>query len=99
MSDRQKVIVVTIESRRYFDECERSYLPLYKTVFGVYKSKENALKDVWKSFGSYEINLDYLDENGEYMDFDDSFKFIDETYGGYAIYCVKYSEETVIESK
>ena len=51
MEDESKEVwVVTIESRRFFDECQHSYLPEMNKVFGVYSTKEKASEEVWNYF-------------------------------------------------
>lgn len=97
-----QVCVVTIESRRFFDECEKSYLPLMNTIFGIYLTKEKAEKEVWDYFmrrfeGKYEICLQEEDIEGMYLDYDVVFKRTDKEYGGVAYYGVNYHIETIEE--
>ena len=98
-----EVYVVTIDSHRYFDECEHSYLPLFHKVFGVYHTKDEAVKAVYRCFcddasvSKYEMYLDDYSPNGEYLGHDDMFLYKDEKYGGYAIYGVDYYLEKIIK--
>lgn len=50
MENNKNVWVVTVESRRFFDECQYSYLPEMDKVFGVYSTKEKASSEVWDYF-------------------------------------------------
>ena len=88
--------IVTIESRRFFDDCQYSYLPVFNKIFGVYYSREEAEKEVWKHFADkYEICFDDYDPEGEYLGYDDAFMLVDEKYGGKAIYGIDYHQETL----
>ena len=100
-SGKKTVYVVTIDTRRFFDECQYSYLPVMHRVFGVYDSLEKAHKDVWDYFVNneteqYEICFDDYDADGVFLGYDDTFKRTDERYGGCAYYGVDYHTEVII---
>jgi hypothetical protein len=95
-----KVWVVTIDTRRFFDDCECSFLPLMWTVFGVYSSEEKAKADVKDYFmrrfaGDYEYCFDKTDIDGNSLSYDEVFKRIDQNYGGVAYYGVDYYWEDI----
>ena len=99
-NESKEVWVVTIENRRFFDECQHSYLPEMKKVFGVYSTKEKAFAEVWDYFmGRYavehEVFLDNYDINGEYIGCELVFKRADKKYGGHALYGVDFHLETI----
>lgn len=99
-NESREVWVVTIESRRFFDECQHSYLPEMNKVFGVYSTKEKASSEVWDYFmgkdaEKYEIFLDNYDANGEYIGCEYIFKRVDEKYGGHALYGIDFHLETI----
>lgn len=89
------VCVVRVESLLFFDKCERSYLPIMHEIFGVFKSRSEAESAVWKSFGTdqYEPIFENLPDDVYSETFDDAFKYVDERYGGHAIYIFKYFDE------
>lgn len=96
----QSVCVVTVDTRRFFDECQHSYLPVMYKVFGVYNSKEKAYDDVWHYFtnnttGQYEVCFDEYDKEGILLGYDDCFTKTDKTYGGIAYYGIDYWIENV----
>ena len=99
-----EIWIVTIDSHRYFDECEYSNLPIFNKVFGVYHSKDEASKAVYEYFcddthkTKYEIYLDNYAPNGDYIGCEDMFLYKDVKYSGYAIYGIDYHLE-IIEEK
>lgn len=95
-----KIWIVTVESHRFFDEFERSYLPLFNPVFGVYSSEHEANEAIWRHFGDekyeYMDNDDEVcDRDGSYIYHDEAFKYTDKEHGGYAIYGIHISEEVL----
>ena len=100
MNDKQTVYVVHIETRRFFDECQSSYLPEMCPIFGVYSTREKAEREVWDYFTNrfkeqYELCLDNFDIDGERMDYDVCFKRVDKTYKGCAFYGVTFHLATI----
>lgn len=96
----KQVCVVTIDSRRFFDECEKSFLPEMYTVFGVYSTVEAAQKEVYDYFmrrfeGLYEPCFEENDVDGVTLDYDIVFKRTDKEYGGIAYYGINYWVENV----
>ena len=88
--------IVRIESIRHFDESEYSYLPYMDEIFGVYKSKKEAVDAVWSAFGTddkYEIEFD----KDECPYCDELFKYEDKKYGGVAYYGIFYHTEYLTE--
>ena len=90
-----KIIVVTVDSNRYFSDYQCEYLPIFNKVFGVYKTLEEARSKVWDYFTNvfkdrYEPYFEETDEA-----YDDAFIYRDKTYnyGAYAIYGINYYEE------
>lgn len=86
--------IVRIESIRHFDEFEYSYLPYMHEIFGVYKSKKEAVDAVWSVFGTddkYEIEFD----KDECPFCDELFKYEDKKYGGVAYYGIFYHVEHI----
>lgn len=96
-----KIHIVRIESIRHFDDCGYSYLPYFHEIFGVYKTKEEAVKAVWKYFGNDKYEAIYDDEIKDnecpYCYCDELFKYEDKEYGGVAYYGIFYHEETLNE--
>ena len=86
--------IVRIESIRHFDEFEHSYLPYMHEIFGVFKSKKEAVDAVWSVFGTdeYEIEFEKIDEC-PYCD--ELFRYEDKEYGGVAYYGIFYHTEHV----
>ncbi len=79
MNDKQKVCVVHIETRRFFDECQKSFLPILYPIFGVYSTKEKAEHSVWDYFANrfkeqYKVCCDNFDAEGNVLEFDLCFK-------------------------
>ena len=100
MNDKQKVCVVHIETRRFFDECQESYLPLMYPIFGVYSTREKAEREVGDYFMNrykeqHEPCLEDLDIDGEGLDYDFCFKRVDKVFGGCAFYLVKFYLEII----
>lgn len=96
MTNNQEVCVVHIETRRFFDECQRSSLPEMYPIFGVYSTKERAGRAVLDYFKEqYESWWDDSDVDGERLDYDVCFKRVDKVFGGCAFYCVKFYLETI----
>ena len=100
MNDKQKVCVVHIETRRFFDECKNSYLPVMYPIFGVYSTREKAERAVWDYFTNrfkeqYEVCCDNFDAEGNCLDFDLCFKREDKIFKGCAFYGVDFYLETI----
>ena len=100
MNDKQKVCVVHIETRRFFDECQSSYLPILYPIFGVYSTIEKAERAVCDYFTNrfkehYEHCFEDFDIDGERLDYDVCFKRVDKVFGGCAFYCVSFYLETI----
>jgi hypothetical protein len=98
--NKQEVCVVHIETRRFFDECQSSYLPTMYPIFGVYSTKEKAGREVWDYFTNrfkvlYEPCFEDYDIDGEMLDYDICFKRTDKKFGGCAFYCVNFYLETI----
>lgn len=94
------VCVVTIDTRRIFDECQKSYLPIMHKVFGVYSDKNKAQSAIWEYFSEdfkeiFEYCLDNFDKDGEVLAYDDVFMRTDKKYGGIAYYGIDYHIENV----
>ena len=94
-NEHPKLYVVTIHPIYHYDEGRYSHLPTYKHVFGIYSSEDNAYEDIYDTFETRNHCKDFFypedieEEDNDDLDFDVAFKFTDETYGGYAYYCVK----------
>ena len=100
MNDKQKVCVVHTETRRFFDECQISYLPLLYPIFGVYSTREKAERAVWDYFTNrfkeqYEVCCDNFDVEGNVLEFDLCFKREDKIFKGCAFYGVDFYFETI----
>ena len=100
MNDKQEVCVVCIETRRFWDECQSSYLPTMYPIFGVYSTREKAEREVWDYFTNrfkeqYEVYLDNIDAEGERLFYDLCFKREDKIYKGHALYGVDFYLETI----
>lgn len=100
MKDNQKVCVVHIETRRFFDECQSSFLPVMYPIFGVYSTREKAEHAVWDYFTNrfkekYEVCFDNFDAEGNGLYFDLCFKREDKTFKGCAFYGVNFYLETI----
>lgn len=100
MNNKQKVYVVHIETRRFFDECQKSYLPVMYPIFGVYSTREKAEVEVFDYFANrfkeqHEQCFEDFDTDGERLDYDVCFKRVDKVFGGYAFYLVKFYLETI----
>lgn len=100
-----EVWIVLVDSYRFFDPCQYSYLPTMHKVFGIYRSKMEALDNVWNYFGDNE-KYEYLTdgelseyENGETIFGDDFFLYKDKQYEGYAIYAIEYFVENLPEQQ
>lgn len=95
-----KLYIVRIESIRHFDDCEYSYLPYFNEIFGVYKTKEDAVHDVWNYFGDdkYEAIFDDDIKDTECPYCDELFKYQDKRYNGIAYYGIFYHEEYIKEN-
>lgn len=96
----EKVCVVTIDTRRFFDECQNSYLPIMHKVFGVYIDINKAQSAIWEYFSEkfkeeFEYCLDKIDKDGEALVYDDVFTRTDKTYGGIAYYGISYYMENI----
>ena len=87
--------IVRIESIRHFDEFEYSYLPYMHEIFGVFKSKKEAVDAVWRTFGSDEY--EWILNNDECPYCDELFKYEDKRYGGVAYYGIFYHTEYLTE--
>jgi hypothetical protein len=97
-----KIWIATVDSHRYLDDFEYSYLPLYRKVFGVYHTRDEAVKAVFQKFcneENYDIYFEQYAPNGEYLGYDHMFYYKDAKYGGYAIYGIDYHLETIEEEK
>lgn len=97
-NNKLKVYVVHIETDRFFDECEESYLPVMKDIFGVYLSKDTARKEIFERFNGEKYVLEqtipiHTDKGTEYAYM---FKYEDKEYGGYCLYIIDIIEEIVI---
>lgn len=100
MNDKQEVCVVHIETRKFWDECQSSYLPTMYPIFGVYSTREKAEEEVWDYFtnrfkGQYEVCLDDFDAEGNRLDYYLCFKGEDKKYKGHALYGVDFYLETI----
>lgn len=100
MNNKQEVCVVHIETRRFYDECQNSYLPEMYPIFGVYSTREKAGQAVGDYFlnrykEQHEPYFEYFDIDGERMDYDVCFKRMDKAFGGCAFYCVNFFLETI----
>lgn len=100
MNNEQKVCVVHIETRRFFDECQSSYLPVMCPIFGVYSTREKAEREVWDYFTNrfkeqYEVCCNDFDTEGNRLYFDLCFKREDKTFKGCAFYLVNFYLETI----
>ncbi|MBQ2397302.1 MAG: hypothetical protein II304_09770 [Bacteroidales bacterium] len=100
MNDKKKVCVVHIETRRFFDECQSSFLPVMYPIFGVYSTREEAEHAVWDYFTNrfkekYEVCCDNFDAEGNGLYFDLCFKREDKTFKGCAFYGVNFYCETI----
>ena len=96
MENNKNAWVVTVESRRFFDECQYSYLPEMHKVFGVYSTKEKAQSEVWNYFkDKFELFDENYDADGEYIGCELIFKRVDEKYGGHALYGIDFYLETI----
>ena len=100
MNEKQKVCVVNIETRRFFDECQKSYLPVMNPIFGVYSTREKAEAEVFDYFANrfkeqYELCFEDFDIDGERLDYDFCFKRVDKLFGGCAFYSVNFYLETI----
>lgn len=100
MNDKKKVCVVHIETRRFFDECQSSFLPVMYPIFGVYSTREEAEHAVWDYFTNrfkekYEVCCDNFDAEGNGLYFDLCFKREDKTFKGCAFYGVNFYYETI----
>lgn len=100
MNDKQTVCVVHIETRRFFDECQSSYLPEMYPIFGVYSTMEKAKGEVWDYFTDrygeeHEVCFDKFDAEGNTLSYDLCFKREDKTYKGHALYCIEFYLETI----
>lgn len=100
MNDKQKVCVVHIETRRFFDECQNSYLPVMYPIFGVFSTRETAEKAVWDYFTNrfkeqFEMYCDNFDAEGNRLFYDLCFKREDKVFKGHALYGVDFYVETI----
>lgn len=100
MNDKQEVCVVHIETRKFWDDCQKSYLPTMYPIFGVYSTKEKAERDLWDYFTNrfkeeYEPCFDEFDIDGGRLGYDVCFKLVDKAFGGCAYYCVDFYLETI----
>ena len=64
--NKQEVCVVHIETRRFWDASQNSYLPVMYPIFGVYSTREKAEYAVWDYFtnrfeGKYKVCFDDFD--------------------------------------
>lgn len=100
MNDKPEVCVVHIETRRFFDECQYSYLPEMYPIFGVYSTREKAVEAVWDYFANrykeqHEVCYDTFDAEGNYLFYDLCFKREDKTFKGCAFYSVNFYLQTI----
>lgn len=100
MNDKQKVCVVHIETRRFFDERQASYLPVMYPIFGVYSTREKAEVEVFNYFANifkekYEQCFEDSDIDGVGLDYDVCFKRVDKVFKGCAFYLVNFYLETI----
>lgn len=98
--NKQEVYVAYIETRRFWDASQNSYLPIMSPIFGVYSTKEKAEQAVWDYFtnrfkGQYEVCFDDFDPEGNSLLFDLCFKREDKTFKGCAFYGVDFYLETI----
>lgn len=103
MKEEVCVAVFTAQDR-HFDECECSHLPLFHSIFGVYKDMNDALDDVYAYLYSdnrdkYEVIGDRrcVSDNMEVFGHEFTFKYTDKKYGGYALYELLVQKEPVYE--
>ena len=95
-----KVCVVHIETRRFWDDCQHSYLPVMYPIFGVYSTRENAERAVWDYFTNrfkehFEVCCDDCDAEGNILFYDLCFKREDKVFKGHALYGVDFYLETI----
>lgn len=100
MNNEQEVCVVHIETRRFFDECRSSHLPVMHPIFGVYSTREKAEREVWDYFTNrfkeqYEVCCDNFDTEGNCLFYDLCFKCEDKIFGGCSFYLVNFCLETI----
>ena len=94
--------IVRIESIRYFDDCQYSYLPYFDEIFGVYTSQKDAQRAVWSYFGKddeYEYICDGNIKDKEAPYADEIFKYVDKHHGGYAYYAIYYHTEWIFKNE
>lgn len=96
----KEVCVVHIDTRRFFDEEQYSYLPEMNPIFGVYDTKEKAYKEVLDFFTErnkdlFELVDIHYDLDGEYIGSELIFKRVDNKYGGVALYGIDFYIETI----
>lgn len=84
-----KVVVVSIESDRHFDDEQKSYLPLMCEIFGVFSSISKAQDSVSEYFSTEKYELTDWDKQGA------RFLLKDKTFGGYAFYDITYWYKTL----
>jgi hypothetical protein len=94
------VCVVSIETRRFFDECQASYLPEMYKVFGVFSTQEKAENAVFSYFmdrysGQYEIYDECHDADGNYIGSDIVFIRKDKMFGGHALYGIEFHHKDI----
>lgn len=95
-------IAVFSSQERHFDDFERSYLPLFHTVFGVYEDMGDAVNDVYRYFFNkeedgyemVEINC-WQNEHGDVIGHSFTINYTDSKHGGYAVYNLDIETETV----
>ncbi|MBO5080395.1 MAG: hypothetical protein J6B82_05885 [Bacteroidaceae bacterium] len=101
MKEEICVAVFTAQDR-HFDEFDRSYLPLFHSIYGVYEDMNDALNDVYTFLYSgneeeYEVIEEHslVSDKGEYYGHEFTFKYTDKKYGGYALYELLVQKESV----
>lgn len=98
------IVYVAVFTRqdRVFDDTERSYLPLFYSVLGVYKDFESAFTaacEVVYGDKMSEVDSCYsFNDRGETIGHSWTFRYDYDKYGGYALYELEISKEYITES-
>lgn len=92
-----------ISQEKFFDDCQRSYLPTFVPVFGIYEDKDDAYNDVWSFINSYpDDKLELLEhraitgDKGVELGQGFILKYFDKTFGGYALYELEVMKNFII---
>ena len=95
MSKTKKVYVVIISNQDYhFDDEQKSHLPEFRPVLGVYKNFNTAHKKVFLTFQD-ENSCKYEELRADGNTYE--YKYTDKEYGGYVIYTVQVCEQSIVE--